>query len=114
MDGKGRAIDNVMIERLWRTVKHEEVYLKQYTSGTDCKNGLASCQGAQELQSSCHPSRVARQIASNPGTTSATSSRSYHLASIQTSSYLTVGSKQIHHTDGTSPTSEKMRQDKSA
>lgn len=28
MDGKGRAIDNVMIERLWRTVKYEEVYLK--------------------------------------------------------------------------------------
>ena len=29
MDGKGRAIDNVMIERLWRTVKYEEVYLKE-------------------------------------------------------------------------------------
>ena len=42
MDGKGRAIDNVMIERLWRTVKYEEVYLKEYTSGTDCRNGLAS------------------------------------------------------------------------
>ena len=42
MDGKGRAIDNVMIERLWRTVKYEEVYLKEYASGTDCRNGLAS------------------------------------------------------------------------
>ena len=30
MDGKGRALDNVMIERLWRTVKYEEVYLKDY------------------------------------------------------------------------------------
>jgi putative transposase len=42
MDGKGRAIDNVMIERLWRTVKYEEVYLKEYASGTDCSKGLAS------------------------------------------------------------------------
>jgi putative transposase len=42
MDGKGRAIDNVMIERLWRTVKYEEVYLKEYASGADCKKGLAS------------------------------------------------------------------------
>ncbi len=30
MDGKGRAIDNVMVERLWRTVKYEEIYLKSY------------------------------------------------------------------------------------
>jgi len=42
MDGKGRAIDNVMIERLWRTVKYEEVYLKEYGSGADCKSGLSS------------------------------------------------------------------------
>lgn len=42
MDGKGRAIDNVMIERLWRTVKYEEVYLKEYTSGTDCHEGLGA------------------------------------------------------------------------
>lgn len=30
MDGKGRAFDNIFNERLWRTVKHEDVYLKQY------------------------------------------------------------------------------------
>ena len=41
MDGKGRAIDNVMIERLWRTVKYEEIYLKEYASGTDCHKGLS-------------------------------------------------------------------------
>jgi len=40
MDGKGRAIDNVMIERLWRTVKYENIYLKEYTSGADCHQGL--------------------------------------------------------------------------
>jgi putative transposase len=32
MDGKGRALDNVFVERLWRTVKYEEVYLKDYPS----------------------------------------------------------------------------------
>ena len=42
MDGKGRAIDNVMIERLWRTVKYEEVYLKEYATGTDLYKGLRS------------------------------------------------------------------------
>lgn len=40
MDGKGRAIDNVMIERLWRTVKYEEIYLKEYASGADLQQGL--------------------------------------------------------------------------
>lgn len=42
MDGRGRALDNVMIERLWRTVKYEEVYLKEYASGTDLYEGLRS------------------------------------------------------------------------
>ena len=28
MDGKGRALDNIMVERLWRSVKYEEIYLK--------------------------------------------------------------------------------------
>jgi putative transposase len=32
MDGKGRAIDNIIVERLWRTVKYEEVYLKDYAT----------------------------------------------------------------------------------
>ena len=35
MDGKGRALDNVFIERLWRTVKYDEVYLKSYVSMVD-------------------------------------------------------------------------------
>ena len=37
MDGRGRAIDNVFIERLWRSVKYEEVYLKEYADGWDAK-----------------------------------------------------------------------------
>ena len=32
MDGKGRCLDNVFVQRLWRTVKDEEVYLKSYGS----------------------------------------------------------------------------------
>jgi putative transposase len=35
MDGKGRCLDNVFVERLWRTVKYEEVYLKCYVSMAD-------------------------------------------------------------------------------
>ncbi len=32
MDGKGRALDNIFTERLWRTIKYEEVYLHDYTT----------------------------------------------------------------------------------
>ena len=37
MDGKGRWVDNVMIERFWRSLKHEEVYLKAYQSVNDAR-----------------------------------------------------------------------------
>ena len=40
MDGKGRWIDNVFIERLWRSVKYEEVYLHAYESLIQARNGL--------------------------------------------------------------------------
>lgn len=42
MDGRGRALDNVFIERLWRSVKYEDIYLKEYESGADCLKGLTS------------------------------------------------------------------------
>jgi putative transposase len=41
MDGKGRYTDNIFVERLWRTVKYEEVYLKAYSSGRDAKAGIS-------------------------------------------------------------------------
>lgn len=41
MDGVGRAIDNVFIERLWRTVKYEDIYLKDYPSVPALTAGLA-------------------------------------------------------------------------
>jgi len=40
MDSKGRALDNILTERLWRTVKYEEVYLKDYTSPREAREGL--------------------------------------------------------------------------
>ena len=42
MDGKGRALDNVFVERLWRTVKQEEVYLKGYRNVSECREGLST------------------------------------------------------------------------
>lgn len=40
MDGKGRWVDNVFVERLWRSVKHEEVYLHAYESITEARNRI--------------------------------------------------------------------------
>jgi putative transposase len=42
MDGKGSYNDNLFIERLWRTVKYEEVYLKAYQDGTEARRSLDS------------------------------------------------------------------------
>jgi putative transposase len=41
MDSKGRALDNIFTERLWRTVKYEEVYLHDYTSPKEARQQLA-------------------------------------------------------------------------
>lgn len=40
MDGKGRVIDNIFIERFWRTIKYKEVYLKSYETVAECKRSL--------------------------------------------------------------------------
>lgn len=42
MDGRGRAIDNVFVERLWRSVKYEEVYLNDYTTAWEAEESLSS------------------------------------------------------------------------
>jgi putative transposase len=42
MDGRGRALDNVFVERLWRTVKYEEVYLKDYETPREAMQGLGT------------------------------------------------------------------------
>ena len=41
MDGKGRALDNIFVERLWRTVKYEEVYLQSYGTPREARQSLA-------------------------------------------------------------------------
>ncbi len=41
MDGKGRCFDNILVERLWRTIKYEEVYIKSYDSVQQAKQMLA-------------------------------------------------------------------------
>src|SRR5205807_6524843 len=40
MDGRGRWMDNVLIERLWRSLKHEDIYLKGYADGREAKAGI--------------------------------------------------------------------------
>jgi putative transposase len=40
MDGRGRATDNIFIERLWRSLKYEEIYLKDHATGADVCDGL--------------------------------------------------------------------------
>ena len=42
MDGRGRWMDNVFIERLWRSLKHEDIYLKGYADGREAKAGIAN------------------------------------------------------------------------
>ena len=40
MDGRGRCLDNIFIERLWRSLKYEEVYLKDYALVTEAQAGI--------------------------------------------------------------------------
>lgn len=40
-DGRGRALDNIFVERLWRSVKHEDIYLKDYQTVPEVRKGLA-------------------------------------------------------------------------
>jgi len=42
MDGKGRALDNVMIERLWRTVKYDDIYVRGYETMNELYQGLSA------------------------------------------------------------------------
>ena len=40
MDSKGRALDNILCERFWRSVKYEEVFLKEYNSVREAKDAI--------------------------------------------------------------------------
>src|ERR1700730_15235205 len=52
MDGRGRFMDNIFIERLWRSIKYEEVHLKAYADGREAR---ASPCGVRTIRSSCRP-----------------------------------------------------------
>lgn len=41
MDGKGRALDNIYVERLWRSLKYEDIYLNDYESVSELRDGIA-------------------------------------------------------------------------
>jgi putative transposase len=42
MDGKGRCMDNIMIERLWRSLKYEDIYINHYETVSDLQKGVSS------------------------------------------------------------------------
>ncbi len=42
MDGKGRCLDNVFVERLWRSLKYEDVYLRAYATGAEAQAGIGT------------------------------------------------------------------------
>jgi transposase InsO family protein len=63
MDGKGRYMDNIFVERLWRSLKYEEVYLNAYASVAEAKAGVGSWLGFynQERQHQSLAYRTPRQ-----------------------------------------------------
>jgi putative transposase len=64
MDGKGRCMDNVFVERLWRSLKYEEVYLNAYASVAEAKAGIGAWLGFynEERQHQSLGYRTPRQI----------------------------------------------------
>jgi putative transposase len=42
MDGKGRATDNIFVERLWRSLKYEDVYLRDYATLVEAQSGIGA------------------------------------------------------------------------
>jgi putative transposase len=64
MDGKGRYMDNIFVERLWRSLKYEEVYLNAYASVAEAKAGIGSWLGFynEERQHQSLRYRTPRQI----------------------------------------------------
>ncbi len=40
MDGHGRFVDNIFVERLWRSLKYENIYLNAYATGSEAKRGI--------------------------------------------------------------------------
>jgi putative transposase len=64
MDGKGRYMDNIFIERLWRSLKYENVYLHAYASIAEAKAGIGAWLNSynEERLHQAHGYRTPRQI----------------------------------------------------
>ena len=64
MDGKGRCMDNIFVERLWRSLKYEDVYLHAYTSVAEARAGIAAWLHFynEERLHQAHGYRTPRQI----------------------------------------------------
>jgi putative transposase len=64
MDGKGRCMDNVFVERLWRSLKYEEVYLHAYASVSEAKSGIGAWLHFynEERPHQTHDYRTPRQV----------------------------------------------------
>src|SRR6476661_4720660 len=64
MDGKGRCMDNIFVERLWRSLKYEEVYLHAYATPAEAKAGISAWLSFynEERQHQSHSYRTPRQI----------------------------------------------------
>ena len=61
MDGRGRYQDNIFVERLWRTVKYEEVYLKAYANGLEARKGLRNTSGSTTTRGRIRPWATVRR-----------------------------------------------------
>src|SRR4051812_18129042 len=64
MDGKGRCMDNIFVERLWRSLKYEDIYLHAYASVAEAKAGIGDWLHfyTEERLHQAHGYRTPRQI----------------------------------------------------
>jgi hypothetical protein len=68
MDGRGRWMDNVFIERLWRSLKYEDVHLKGYADGRKAARGIATTSGGHTRRSQiAHRWRSGAKRSPEPG-----------------------------------------------
>ena len=61
MDGKGRCMDNIFVERLWRSLKYEEVYLNAYATVAEAKTGIGAWLSFTMRSASTRASAIARR-----------------------------------------------------
>ena len=67
MDGRGRWMDNVFIERLWRSLKHEDIYLKGYADGYEARAGIGAWMAFYNGAARTRRSATARRWRSGAG-----------------------------------------------